>query len=120
MKPLDEQIAKLFKIVDAATDGPWDEDDGFVAVGGFGLEEQPYGFQATDYADWTQRDHDAEFIAQFNPATVRKLLAVVKAAKEMREDMDHVEGSDPAVVASFDAALAKLDGLAAGEDKAGE
>jgi hypothetical protein len=82
------KIDELEKLAMAATPGPWK----------YFPEAYP-----TDYPGWGSKEHEevgivshvgdnlstAKFIAASNPQTVLKLIAVVRAAKEIANNMKH-------------------------------
>ena len=104
-------LTDLERLARAATPGPWELDDEFCVYGKH--EYAPRGIAYVGICrpvDGGRTDGaDAAYIAALSPERVLAIIAVIEAAKAMRDKHDVEVVTDPRVLA-FDAALAALEG----------
>ena len=92
------QLAKLERLCDEATPGPWHDDDGNVFDGPTSdilerrNEPQTDALVATTEQRRERSFADAEFIAAFNPKTCKRLIRWIRAAE--RNEWAHPVGEE--------------------------
>lgn len=104
-----EELVEMRRVAEAATKGPWESfnwGDGDIQINGRTDQAgwQPVLFKATAHGT----PEDAQFIAKFDPTTVRRMLDAI----EYRDDvMASMAWSHHKELAAKDAEIARLLGL---------
>lgn len=90
-------INELEALAKAATPAPWEVDAGNNVVTAMELPTRDHGpmrHQVCEGQLNPQGNKDAEFIAALNPATVLRLLAMLRECEELFEDFECHEDTD--------------------------